>query len=210
MLSMCGILGTFSPPSRVSDLHWARAVRRVTWCMPGSLTSCFLWSWLWGNVPGIPGHEQPTILHLVRARGAGTWCGPISVCLDPLCWFRILISWVEPQAIIWLNEDRPMHCHKRMTVQIGGSVQERRNSSAVKWNYVFLELPIEMVVYFSMNIVKSMYVFFKKFSSCKLWTCGDLDHWFECSEVMCSLFHQNSQASVAWYNMKRHVFTLNK
>ena len=41
-----GIPGTFSPPSRVSDpdmLH-GTCVTHVPWCMPGSLTSGFLWS----------------------------------------------------------------------------------------------------------------------------------------------------------------------
>ena len=41
-----GMPGTFSPPSRVSDpdMHHGTCVTYVPWCMPGSLTSCFLWS----------------------------------------------------------------------------------------------------------------------------------------------------------------------
>ena len=41
-----GMPGTFSPPSRVSDLdmHHGTCVTHVPWCMPGSLTSGFLWS----------------------------------------------------------------------------------------------------------------------------------------------------------------------
>ena len=48
--------GTFSPPPRVSDpdIHHGTCVTHVAWCMPGSLTSGFLWSRWWGNVPGIP------------------------------------------------------------------------------------------------------------------------------------------------------------
>ena len=41
-----GMPGTFSPPPRVSDpdmLH-GTCVTHVPWCMPGSLTSGFLWS----------------------------------------------------------------------------------------------------------------------------------------------------------------------
>ena len=40
--------GTFSPPPRVSnpDMHHGTCVTHVPWCMPGSLTSGFLWS-LW-------------------------------------------------------------------------------------------------------------------------------------------------------------------
>ena len=43
-----GMPGTFSPPSRVSDpvMHHSTCVTHVPWCMPGSLTSSFLWS-LW-------------------------------------------------------------------------------------------------------------------------------------------------------------------
>ena len=41
-----GMPGTFSPPPLVSnpDLHHGTCVTHVPWCMPGSLTSGFLWS----------------------------------------------------------------------------------------------------------------------------------------------------------------------
>ena len=41
-----GMPGTFSPPPRVSDpdMHHGTGVTHVPWCMPGSLTSGFLWS----------------------------------------------------------------------------------------------------------------------------------------------------------------------
>ena len=45
-----GISGTFSPPPQVSDpdMHHGMCVTRVPWCIPGSLTSGFLWSrWRW-------------------------------------------------------------------------------------------------------------------------------------------------------------------
>ena len=40
------MLGTFSPPPRVSDpgMHHGTCVMHVSWCMPGSLTSAFFWS----------------------------------------------------------------------------------------------------------------------------------------------------------------------
>ena len=40
--------GIFSPPPRVSDpdMHHGKCMTHVPWCMPGSLTSGFLWS-LW-------------------------------------------------------------------------------------------------------------------------------------------------------------------
>ena len=41
-----GMPGTFCPPRRVSDpdMHHGTCVTHVPWCMPGSLTSGFLWS----------------------------------------------------------------------------------------------------------------------------------------------------------------------
>ena len=41
-----GMPGTFSPSPRVSDpdMHHGTCVTHVPWCMPGSLTSSFLWS----------------------------------------------------------------------------------------------------------------------------------------------------------------------
>ena len=41
-----GMPGTFSPPPRVSDpdMHHGTCVTHVSWCMPGSLSSGFLWS----------------------------------------------------------------------------------------------------------------------------------------------------------------------
>ena len=45
-----GMLGTFSPPPRVRDpdVHYGTCVTHVPRCMPGSLTSGFLWS-RWRN-----------------------------------------------------------------------------------------------------------------------------------------------------------------
>ena len=52
-----GMPGTFSPPPRFSDpdMHHGTCATHVPRCMPGSLTSGFLWGRWWGNVPGIPG-----------------------------------------------------------------------------------------------------------------------------------------------------------
>ena len=49
--------GTFFPPPQVSypDIHHGTCITHVPWCMPGSLTSGFLWSWWRENVPGFPG-----------------------------------------------------------------------------------------------------------------------------------------------------------
>ena len=46
-----GMPGTFSPQLRVSDpdMHHSTCVTHVSWYMPGSLTSGFLWSRWWGK-----------------------------------------------------------------------------------------------------------------------------------------------------------------
>ena len=52
-----GMPGMFSPPPRVSDpgMHRGTCVTHLSWCMPGSLTSGFLWSRWRGKRPGILG-----------------------------------------------------------------------------------------------------------------------------------------------------------
>ena len=42
-----GMPGTFSPPPWVSDpdMHHGTCATHVPWCMPGSLTCDFIWSW---------------------------------------------------------------------------------------------------------------------------------------------------------------------
>ena len=52
-----GMPGMFTPPRRFSDpdMHHGTCVTHVSWYMPGSLTSGFLWNRWRENVPGIPG-----------------------------------------------------------------------------------------------------------------------------------------------------------
>ena len=70
-----GMPGTFSQPLRASDpdMHHDTCVTHVPWCMPGSLTSSFLWSRWRENVPGIPGAcATSNFAYLVR----GLWLPP--------------------------------------------------------------------------------------------------------------------------------------
>ena len=58
-----GMPGMFSPPTRVSDpaMHHGTCVTHVPWCMPGSLTSGFIWS-RWRKKTTFPAfavHVQP-------------------------------------------------------------------------------------------------------------------------------------------------------
>ena len=53
--------GTFSPPPRVSDsdINHGTCVTHVSWCMPGSLTSDFLWNRRRGKTfPAFLAHAQ--------------------------------------------------------------------------------------------------------------------------------------------------------
>ena len=54
-----GMPGTFSPSPQVSDpdMHHGTCVTHVPWCMPGSLTSGFLWNQRLGKTfPAFPAH----------------------------------------------------------------------------------------------------------------------------------------------------------
>ena len=56
-----GMPGTFSPPPRVRDPD----MHHGSWCMPGSLTSGFLWNRRRGKTfPAFPAHAQPAILRI--------------------------------------------------------------------------------------------------------------------------------------------------
>ena len=62
-----GMPRTFSPPPRVRDpdMHHGTCVTHVPWCMPGSLTSGFLWNRRRGKTfPAFPAHAQPAILRI--------------------------------------------------------------------------------------------------------------------------------------------------
>ena len=62
-----GMPGTFSPSPQVSDpdMHHGTCVTHVPWCMPGSLTSGFIWNRRRGKTfPAFPAHAQPAILRI--------------------------------------------------------------------------------------------------------------------------------------------------
>ena len=62
-----GMPGTFSLSPHVSDpdMHHGTCVTHVPWCMPGSLTSGFLWNRRQGKTfPAFPAHAQPAILRI--------------------------------------------------------------------------------------------------------------------------------------------------
>ena len=62
-----GNAGSFSPPPEAKDpdMHHGTCVTHVPWCMPGSLTSGFLWSRRRGKTfPAFPAHAQPAMLRI--------------------------------------------------------------------------------------------------------------------------------------------------
>ena len=78
-----GMPGTFSPPPGVSDpdMHHGTCVTHVPWCMPGSLTSSFLWS---------GGENAPSTLGACATRNfrylvRGPWCSLPSVSCSKRC-----------------------------------------------------------------------------------------------------------------------------
>ena len=62
-----GMPGIFSPSPQVSDpdMHHGTCVTHVPWCMPGTLTTGFLWNRRRGKTfPAFPAHAQPAILRI--------------------------------------------------------------------------------------------------------------------------------------------------
>ena len=69
--------GTFSPPPRVSDpdMHHGTCVMHVPWCMPGSLTSGFLWSLRRGKLSRHSRrmHNPQFYVSVKRPMGSESW-----------------------------------------------------------------------------------------------------------------------------------------
>ena len=62
-----GMPGSVSPSPQISDpdMHQGTCVTHVPWCMPGSLTSGFVWSRVAGKtIPAFPTHAQPVVLRI--------------------------------------------------------------------------------------------------------------------------------------------------
>ena len=78
-----GMPGTFSPPPLISDpnMHHGTCETHVPWCMPGSLTSGFLWS-RWRGKRSRHSRRMRTRNFAYLARGP--WM-PFSRYTGPLC-----------------------------------------------------------------------------------------------------------------------------
>ena len=102
-----GMPKTFSPPLRVSDsdMHHSTCVTHMPWCIPGSLSSFFLWSLWWGKrSPHLLRKRNPQLyvsckrpilvitifrffvcvrLHLISSSPSGRFSRIMILCIQP-------------------------------------------------------------------------------------------------------------------------------
>ena len=125
--------GTFSPLLRVSDpdTHHGTCVTHVPWCIPGSLTSGFLWSRGGENVPGIPGAcATRNFTYLVR----GLWLLRTASCRDSLDDYQ---DWsvIFPKVEIKKNLNSNWNLWQLQDIDIGPQTQTMvmRDHIPVSW-----------------------------------------------------------------------------
>ena len=102
-----GMPGTFSPSPQVSDpdMHRGTCGTHVPWCMPGSLTSGFLWNRRRGKTfPAFPAHAQPAILRIWQeaheSLGLGTvWCYNENIYFCLIKWLIFPLIFTIPISI---------------------------------------------------------------------------------------------------------------
>ena len=93
-----GMSWTFSPPRRVfgPDMHYGTCVTHVSWCMPGSITSGFLWSrWRGKRSQHSMRMRNLQFRYLVR--------GPLMIILELVDWIIIISSRVSRGIKQWCN-----------------------------------------------------------------------------------------------------------
>ena len=109
-----GMRETFIPPPRVSDpnLHHGTCVTHVPWCMSGSLTSGFLWSWWQGK----------RSRHSWRMRNPQFYVSG----KRPMLLFSVFSQLGRSYVLVNRNLDE-----KWLLSNFDGLVQDRSNSSAL-------------------------------------------------------------------------------
>ena len=126
--------GTFSPPPWVSDpdMHHGTCVTHVPWCMSGSLTSGFLWSWLRGKRSRhsqrlcnpqfyVSGKRPMVVTEITKLCLCGGkyvfWLGVVCFkCCKLNCWIKMSYNRVTYQSMsfIWLG----WHCYSALIIFI--------------------------------------------------------------------------------------------
>ena len=114
-----GMPGTFSQTPRLSDpdTHHGTCVTHVPWCMPGSLTSGFLWSRRWGKTfPAFPAHAQPTILRIWYEAHVFHVIPAVDTYITNE-WLLLTYSFIRQCNIYaWPYHDTPKACCKIMAI----------------------------------------------------------------------------------------------
>ena len=90
-----GMPGTFPPSPQVSDpdMHHGTCVTHVPWCMPGLLTSGFLWNRRRGKTfPTFPAHAQPASLRIWQEAHSGKVPQKSSQLYPQKFWFHFMYS----------------------------------------------------------------------------------------------------------------------
>ena len=109
------MLGTFSPPTQVSDpdMHHGSCVTHMTWCMLGSLTSGFLWSWCQGNSRHSRRLHHPQF-YVFGKRTMES----VLFCVKPsmYTWFGIIfvaVRWIinRYMELVWSYSSELLHWH---------------------------------------------------------------------------------------------------
>ena len=103
----CACAGNVFPPRNSDpDMHHGTCVTNVPWCMPGSLTSGFLWSRWRENVPGIPGAcATRNFTYLLRGPCFAELPLKFNCCSVKLGWMFLIkkghwpVSWTQTPAL---------------------------------------------------------------------------------------------------------------
>ena len=94
-----GIPGTFSPQPRVSypDMHHGTCVTHVPWCMPGSLTSDFLWSQPRGKPSRHSRRMRNSQFYVYGKRPMGSDTHLLKKYRTTLveCWIILIFNWQQ-------------------------------------------------------------------------------------------------------------------
>ena len=115
--------GTFSPPPRFSDpdMHHGTCATHVPWCVPGSLTTGFLWSRGRGKrFPIFPANAQPAILRIWQgAHGSMKWIAiDSSDCRYPKpCGKTVNMTYAKRHISTLRNSSLYLQKHRRHVVK---------------------------------------------------------------------------------------------
>ena len=93
-----GMPGTFSPPPRVSDpdIHHGTCVTHVSWCIPESLTSGFLWS-RWRGKRSLHSRRMRKPQFNISGKR------PMGVCHWNVCFSCLMIWWSGVPTVVWAS-----------------------------------------------------------------------------------------------------------